>query len=703
MAENNDIAPRALALRKEGRLEEALLAARESVRVFPDDANSWWQLALTHKALKDNDKYEPAIEKVVELAPRFVDGWYSYAAHLVHTQRETQAVAMLEIALALNENHVDSLKMLVFVLKKSKDKDEQNKAIRALETLQELGELNETDLFNLAYLHGEQDNVLAAASNYEKLLRVERHGASFQNLGLMYVSLLRDADAADALRLSLHMRPDSDATKRAFDNVAKRRTELRNKLKSLPSPYLSEEDWYRHYVNPFKLLNLDPLDAQGEIKVQQKARQAVLREVELEEDKVSWMPGLSIDRSSVLALCDRLSSTFEWEAHAWVYNNPPLCEFLSKGDLEYFVLDNRAEEVLELTALMPLPLFEALSEAFARQFSDVLTRAIDKLDLPAIRALLSGRRLVLPEHQERCFESAVRSVRRLAEQLHQLREAAEEKPVNLGKVRDFMQTSAFGRVLPLLTIEFHDIHQSVCQNLRGLSIAHYNRSQDSKQALELLEMSKASASRSGALLHQFETDKEQLNDIIAEAKRHEANISFGDKTLSVTADGVRHGADWIPAKDVQGIRWGMSGVSQSPEVWRFLVAFTNGVGTEIKLAWNVTAQNMDEQRKFMGQIIEAAMRYLSDHTLEHLQRSLERPGGLVMGNALLSKAGVKFTVKGFLWDSEHFCSWPRVRSDIKNGHLVLQANDNPKAIAAIALEANYNAFLVKTFIDKKDN
>ncbi len=42
----DDLVQKAVEMREAGRIEEAIIAARGASKVAPDDANTWWQLAL---------------------------------------------------------------------------------------------------------------------------------------------------------------------------------------------------------------------------------------------------------------------------------------------------------------------------------------------------------------------------------------------------------------------------------------------------------------------------------------------------------------------------------------------------------------------------------------------------------------------------------------------------------------------------------
>lgn len=72
---------RAINLRKEGRVDQALLAARKAFSLDSEDPSAWWQLGHSHKEKKGDVSARAAFEKVTELAPDFANGWYQYGRH----------------------------------------------------------------------------------------------------------------------------------------------------------------------------------------------------------------------------------------------------------------------------------------------------------------------------------------------------------------------------------------------------------------------------------------------------------------------------------------------------------------------------------------------------------------------------------------------------------------------------------------------
>jgi hypothetical protein len=179
---------------------------------------------------------------------------------------------------------------------------------------------------------------------------------------------------------------------------------------------LQEPDqWYGHYINPFELLGLDDglelpnLDA----KTIQRAKKALFQEIDLEEGRVTWMPGLHIDRSRAMAICEDLNDERLLSYHHHVFVNRDLSAFLSRGVLRHFLVDDSSSplETIELFEEDPDGFGCWLSSRFAPQFDLVLTRAIAKRCLPAVECLLAGRRWVRPEDEDRCFAGAQRGQR----------------------------------------------------------------------------------------------------------------------------------------------------------------------------------------------------------------------------------------------------------------------------------------------------
>jgi hypothetical protein len=115
-------------------------------------------------------------------------------------------------------------------------------------------------------------------------------------------------------------------------------SELRQKVMTPGGAVLDQDQWYNHYINPLELLRLgedvelDDLDA----KSLQRAKKALLQEIELEDGRVEWMPGVRIDRSRAISICDELINEARLGYHHHVFQNKALSAFLQRGDLQHF-------------------------------------------------------------------------------------------------------------------------------------------------------------------------------------------------------------------------------------------------------------------------------------------------------------------------------------------------------------------------------
>jgi hypothetical protein len=147
-----------------------------------------------------------------------------------------------------------------------------------------------------------------------------------------------------------------------------------------------------------------------------------LQEIELEDGSVPWLPGVSIDKSRAMGVCEELNDEDKRAFHWYVFQNRPLLAFLCQGSHEHFLVDEEDSplDIIEILDEEAKGFREWLSEPFAAQFDRVLSKAIDARNLVVLECLLDGRRWVGASHADKCFESARRLVDRL---LAPLREA----------------------------------------------------------------------------------------------------------------------------------------------------------------------------------------------------------------------------------------------------------------------------------------
>jgi len=312
---------------------------------------------------------------------------------------------------------------------------------------------------------------------------------------------------------------------------------------------LDRDEWFCNYINPFELLNI-PIESASppsDPKTLQRLRKTLLSEIELEEGRVEWMPGLRIDRSRAIGLCEEISTTSTVALyHAHVFTNPALLRFLSRGDLAHFMVHERDSPVamMELLESPPEGFQDWLDDVFARQFNLVFSKAIEKHELLAVEVLLDGRRWVSLEAADRCFEGAFRQVDRLLDPLRQYAGAAPRSKPSVKRVQKLLADDDLGTLLSLLPLDFHEIQDEAIGLLRDIAVASYNMHEDADLAHEIVRICLDLPFKSAVLKHKLHEDMQHLTELIEEERKDEVRLkvlSAQVRRLRCVIGNRRHG------------------------------------------------------------------------------------------------------------------------------------------------------------------
>jgi tetratricopeptide (TPR) repeat protein len=705
MEEAKEFIAKSTKLRTEGRLDEAVIAARKAISIDADDANAWWQLAL---AIVERDGVSSAkkeLEKVTQLAPHFSGGWCELGQSYEDDDID-EAIKCYESSIAQDAEHIRTLKLLSAALDKRGQDGDRKYRLDLLRALQHLQALSISEQFDLGYELLGQREFLDAARAFESYTQENPSSSALHNLGLAYQNIGRAADAIDAYRYSLFVDSQGSASKLVQEKLARllpHALALGQRISSKPQPFLSQGDWFKHYVNPFVLLGVKAVaDVQDNPKALQRAKQTLYREIELEDGVVDWMPGLSMDKSAAMSICESLSVPESWRAHRDIFENQALCEFLGKGHLGYFLVKDSPPSQVVLPHLIEESLRNTVSARFAEQYNLVLTKAIEQGDVDAVECLLDGRRLVLPEHQERCFEGARRALEQLYGPLEKLADESQENFAEFEKIERTLQGGKLDRMMALLPVEFYDIHAAVCRALRRLSISFYNNKNDAEIAKSILKLGKVFADKSPSLSHQFVEDEKLLDEKIADEKKNEARLTLRNENFSITKVGIVHGAKRISTVDVEAARWGMTITSNTPRTFRFNVAYKDARGQSIELEWSAS-KDLDEQRGLWGQLVTATLHYLLDDLLLNFKKRLKAGIPTRVGGLEVTEHGVIFEISGWFSNTKELCSWSQLISKLEGGAVVLRSASNRKAKMDIPLATTDNAFLLHVLAAKKED
>jgi tetratricopeptide (TPR) repeat protein len=683
----------------------------------PDHHYYWWGRALE---VRQNDGIVaavPELETATTLNPRFVEGWCELGFAHTEAGNIDKAIACYEKALGVDSEDWHSLARLNVALAERKQPDDAQRRLEVLRTLERIGALSHDERFDLGFLLIKRREILEAARVLEEYTR-ERNldSAAHFNLGLLYENMGRDADAIDAYRISAMTNTVHKAQDR-INLLLPRLLALRDKLLAKArQPYLRPGDWYKHYINPFALLNVaNPTELRGNPKALQKVKQALLREIDLEQGKVAWMPGLVIDKSTVMAILESLNEEGQWNAHRLVFENPSLCEFLTRGHLAHFLVQNDPPPGARFVVMphkVETSVLEIVSPRFAHQYDIVLTNAIERGDFEAVECLLDGRRWVQPEDGDRCFEGARRAIERLCEPLRLLADNSEHRKVGLGEVDSTLANGSLGAIVGHLPVEFNETHANFCLWLRNLSVNLFNKEGDAEMAKAILDLSRFSAKKSPALAHQLAEDEKALNEIIEKERQNEVHLTINGADLGITRRGVTYGRTTLAKADIVAVRWGIvystitvpspRGGLVKARTASLRIAFKDSFGTNIDACWS-SALTLELDTERWGKLVDATLRYLMADIVANFKRRLKSTSPTRVGNLEVREAGVELEIKSWFSQTKVLCGWDSLVAKLEKGNLVLRDATNSKATASLPLESTDNAVILHMLAGKRED
>jgi hypothetical protein len=350
-----------------------------------------------------------------------------------------------------------------------------------------------------------------------------------------------------------------------------------------------------------------------------------------------------------------------------------------------------------LTVILPHEIDKEMlgwvGEIFSEQFSLVLSKAIENGDIEVIKCMLHGRRWVLPEQEDRCFEGARRAIDRMVEPLKKLAMAASEKTnVRHTDVQDALSFKKLNQIVELLPAEFTETHSLVYGALRTISISIYNSRSDAEAAKAIIELGRFAAEKSLVIAHQFKEDTKTLDERIKKEKANEAHLTFGRKSFDITKAGVSYDGKTILKSDLAAARWGMVVTSNSPRTVRFSIAFKDRFDNDIEISWS--SWQVEVQRIQWERLVDATVHYLLDDLVANFKMRLEAGLRTMVGPLLVTSSGVEFEFDGWFSKKKSFCPWSRLSTEIDNGLLIVKDPANKKINASLPLETVDNAFVL---------
>ena len=708
----DDLVAKARDQRQRKRYEEALVSAIAAVRMDPESADGWWQVALNRLSLGDPENALEALEQVTSLAPDFVPGWAKYGETAQATGATADACDAFREVLEREEDHVIALNGLTKIYQARNESSEKDLEIQLLSKLDELDEIESHQLNRLGTLHYEKSHFLEAIKYWNRDAKNNDSPSSLFNLGLAYNSaeVTQDADAIDHWRLVLERKPDFERAQERIDAVLPRLLELARAARECGDTILPESQWYGSYLNPYQLLNSQTLehwspDEPLDVKTVQRQKKRMLQELELEDGVLDWLPGLRLDKSRALAVCEDLNDERIADFHLSVFRNPNLHAFLTRGCHEHFLVDEQESplEIMQQFEYEP-DFHEWLSHRFAKQFDLVFSTAIHNKALPIAEALLDGRRWVSPQYMDKCFELSRRCVDRMLIPLRDIVPTASSEQPSVSEFKALLEKGALLNILNLLPTQFRDLQSEAASIIRGLAIECFNSHGNADDSLSMLQLTKGFNFKSAELNHRLEEDFAQIDKLIQEERKHTFTLSTKGGIWMISKHGVLKTPHFISPGEISAVRWGVVHErDQSGLIVDQLIAIKGTGDKEIifkmrerRAAHQETDTEYEVRYKRM---LTAIFNYIMPTLCSKICEELSAGGQVGVGPCVLTKSGVSFKTRGIIFSKDHFVPWPSVCCMPDNGDLIVFNEHDVRSRISMSMRDVYNVTMIQ-FIKK---
>lgn len=680
----------------EGKFTEAFPLLKKIVQEIPNDVNLWGNLAWTALQLQQFDEAIEAYKQTIRITPQSDWVWRQLAKALLDADRLDEAEKILTNARSLNANSPWLLRHYAELYHR-----QQNipKEIESLEKIYESGEANGSDLTWLGIAYNYHSNYAKAIHFYHLSYAKLEDTAPLFNMGLVFNNpeVSQNVDAADAYRRALALNPDHQRAKKQLEVTRQKLAPLADRAKAAARDMIQPDGYFQFYLSPFETLQVEPEKSTDKFDVNavQQAKKRLLQEIDLNDGKVSWLGGHSLKRSRALALENELYANQKRLYHRAVFQNSRLLRFLTRGDIDHFLYadDYFPKETLELLE-KDQGFSSFLSKPFAQQYNLLLSHALERKMLPVVEVLFDGRRWVLPEDDDVCFEGANKQVNNLVSLLRAEAGSGEKKKPSLQALETFLNQHALPGIFNLLPASLRSAYTDIVAELRSLAISCYKNHGDSDLSQSVLNLGKLFHFKSTELNKHLEQDHKKIAEKVVEERKDEANLVFGEeRSFQITKDGIWTASRFLPAASINKMRWGITRDAGTGK-YDYLFVITDDAGEIIRASWCASDKREANSTKHFNSIEQAALSYLADAAIEKMQAILQRGQSVVIGPCTLTKEGIKFKTQCLFFKKNQFVGWTEVSTEVRNGQVIVCKTSQPKVATTMSTRETDNAVLL---------
>jgi tetratricopeptide (TPR) repeat protein len=675
---------RGFALIELTRWADAQYAFEQCTAVAPENGAAWTNLGLCHRNIEDWQEGLAAYETATEVAPSMINAWKGLAICAEKLNNKAQRISACEVLVELLPD----------------DSYWRN----------ELGRAHLSS--------GGSSGEWRALAAFLESSRLDNDPCHPSNAALVYRRLNKWLDAADAYREALHRKPGYAPSEKGLEEIKQRLEKLSAKVRDFAANLPPCKQPYERYLNPFEVLAVNGrLVEMPDGSALRKLKQRVIQQIQLNDGRADWLEGAEIGESRVRQILDDLDdeSGMKPRWHWIIYECPELNRFLSHGDPLYFAF---------FTAPLAAPpqvrppywqmrdktcgeedFFAFIHSPFLANFEALLAQALDLNDSELVQALSSGRLPAVDafdyfRRANKWMEAKAAEIKGYLEGL------GTPKGINWWKQTPDPMAWFSVPLANALPDECKAGRTELGRALRSLGIDLHNEHGLTDQALKATGVASQLLVEEG-LADQLKKDKAELERILNERKKQEAEQAKWNKKIQIRSDEfevnkdfVRYNSVKIPADEITGLKFGIfrqivNGIASSS----YLIDI-RGRGTSISTECKRVFRSEDQAHADFTAILEAVFHQLIPGFVFKLAELITSGKGTVqIGPLLLTQHGVQCETGSLWWKKQLTIPYAALSFSDHQGHVHVSAKQ-PEAVSfSMDRRAVWNAVIVEKLVE----
>lgn len=253
----------------------------------------------------------------------------------------------------------------------------------------------------------------------------------------------------------------------------------------------------------------------------------------------------------------------------------------------------------------------------------------------------------------------------------------------------------------ILKDALEQVENSLGMLLRNLAIAAHNEYSDMETAVEAIRLA-STLVHDPEMVKRVAEDKTQITQNKATAGRHNLRLEIRSDVIEVTREKVRYNAKELPAKDINGIRFGI--FTQYTNGAKSSVSYSVGVSS-----WNHGTINLECKRFFRSEdkakadfndIVNSLCHQIAPALCSRIVAKVRSGSDISFGDSRFTKEGLLVTTGMLSWKKQHLIPWNQVQFQTFNGELHIHHARDGKIKKAFSLRDCWNAVIFREIAEE---